>query len=98
MSEALIQLTARGAVELLRRREVTPIELIDAAERRITDLEPLLTALPILCVARARAEARQLMHGGMTDVRPGFLYGLPIAIKDLTAVAGVRWTEGSRAF
>jgi amidase len=29
---------------------------------------------------------------------PGYLCGLPIVVKDLTAVAGVRWTEGSRVF
>jgi amidase len=98
MPEVLSHLTARRAVELLRRREVSPLELIEAAERRIAELEPVLNALPILCFECARAKARHLMNGGTMEVGPGFLYGLPIVIKDLTAVAGVRWTEGSRVF
>jgi amidase len=98
MPEALYRLTARNAVDLLRRRETTPLELIDAAERRIAEVEPALNALPIQCFERARAQAQHLMKNGAVDARPGYLYGLPIVIKDLTAVAGVRWTEGSRVF
>jgi len=98
MPEALYRLTARSAVDLLRRREVTPLELIDAAERRIAEVEPILNGLPILCFERARAQARRLMNAGAGDAGPGFLHGLPIVVKDLTAVAGVRWTEGSRVF
>ncbi len=98
MPQALHRLTALAAVELLRKREVTPLELIDAAERRVAELEPVLNALPILCFDRARAHARRLMKDGAAGAVPGFLYGLPIVVKDLTAVADVRWTEGSRVF
>ena len=38
------------------------------------------------------------MRGSTPEPAEGFLYGLPIIVKDLTAVAGVRWTEGSRIF
>ena len=98
MPDALYRLTARRAVELLRRRETTPLELIEAVERRVAELEPKLNALPIQCFDRARVHARKLMNEGVADRGPGFLYGLPIVVKDLTAVAGVRWTEGSRVF
>jgi amidase len=98
MPKALHRLTARSAVELLRRRETTALELIDAAERRIAEVEPALNALPIRCFERARVQAQLLMKNGAVDARPGYLHGLPIVIKDLTAVAGVRWTEGSRVF
>jgi amidase len=98
MPEPLYRLSARSAVDLLRRRETTPLELIDAAERRITDLEPVLNALPIRCFERARIQARRHMKERVDAAGPGFLYGLPIVVKDLTAVAGVRWTEGSRVF
>jgi amidase len=98
MPDALHRLTARRAVELLRRRDTTPLELIDAAERRIAQIEPRLNALPIQCFERARAHARKLMNERTADRAPNFLYGLPIVVKDLTAVSGVRWTEGSRVF
>lgn len=98
MPEALHRLTARDAVDLLRRREITPLELIDAAERRVDALEPALNALPTRCFDRARAHARRIMKDGTTNAGPPFLHGLPIVVKDLTAVADVRWTEGSRVF
>src|SRR5918996_19553 len=95
----LWRLTAREAVALLRRGEVSPLDLIAAAETRIAAIDPLINALPIRCFERARAQAQRLMAaGGFGDRGPGYLCGLPIVVKDLTAVAGVRWTEGSRVF
>jgi amidase len=99
MADKLWQLTARQAVALLRRKEVSPLDLIDAAEARIAEVEPAINALPILCFERARVQAARMQQASSTDLaRPGYLHGLPIVVKDLTAVAGVRWTEGSRAF
>ena len=95
----LWKLTAREAVALLRRREVNPLHLIDAAEARIAAVEPLVNALPIRCFDRARSRASCIMEAAAPRERgAGFLYGLPIVVKDLTAVEGVRWTEGSRVF
>ena len=45
MPDGLYCVTALGAVDLLRQRETTPIELIDIAERRIAD--PFAALLPI---------------------------------------------------
>ena len=63
MSDALIQLSAAEAVARLRRGEVSPLELIDAAEARIAAVEPAVNAMPTLCFERARARARELMAG-----------------------------------
>jgi amidase len=100
MSDALIRLTATEAVARLRRREISPLELIDAAERRIAAVEPAVNALPTLCLDRARAHARRLMAGEGAERagEPGWLAGLPVTIKDLTDVAGVRTTYGSPLF
>jgi amidase len=95
MSRDLYRLTARDAVDLLRRRETTPLELIDEAERRMAEVEPSLNAVPIRCFERARDHARRIAQGA---AEAGVLFGLPIVVKDLTAVGGVRWTEGSRVF
>jgi amidase len=93
----LWRLTAREAVTLLRRREVSPLDLIAAAEARIAAVDRVVNAVPTRCFARARAHARRIIEsGGTRDERPGNLYGLPIVVKDLTAVEGVRWTDGSR--
>jgi amidase len=98
--DELINLTAREAVALLQRGEITPLELIDAAERRIGAVEPAINALPTLCFERARDHARRLMQGKGREAEgeSGWLGGLPLAIKDLADVAGVRTTYGSAIF
>ncbi len=100
MPDDLIRLTATAAVEKLRLGEISPLDLIDAAERRIAAVEPEVNALPTLCLDRARAHARQLMAGERREAEgePGWLAGLPVAIKDLADVAGVRTTYGSPIF
>jgi len=89
----LIQQTATGLKELLLKKSISPLDLIDALETRIAEVNPTVNALPTLCLDRAREHARQI-----SDTAPeerGTLCGLPVAIKDLEPVAGVRSTWGS---
>jgi len=95
MSGELIRLSAVAAVALLRKGEVTPLDLIDAALARIEAVEPAVNALPTLCPERARDHARRLMAERPAPSERGWLAGLPVAIKDLADVAGVRTTYGS---
>ena len=88
----LIKMTAREAVRRLKNKDVSPGELIDAALSRIAEVEPSVNALPTLCEDRARDFAAGL--SGNPD-RPGWLAGLPVAIKDMNEVGGVRTTYGS---
>ena len=85
----LCRLEAHEVVELLKNREISPVDLINAAFTRIRQVEPAINAMPILCEERARKVAAQLSLGA------GLLAGLPIAIKDLTLVAGVQATFGT---
>lgn len=95
----LTALSARDAVRLLRRREVSPLELVDAALARIAATDGAVNALPTLCAERARAQAKRLAEvPPPADPGPGWLAGLPIAVKDLNEVAGVRTTFGSPLF
>jgi amidase len=98
--DELCRLTATEAVLRLKRREITPLDLIDAAVRRIAQVEPAINALPTLCIERARTHAERLMRGEgrEAEAEPGWLAGLPVAIKDLADVAGVRTTYGSPIF
>lgn len=93
-----IKWTASEAVARLRSGEVSPLDLIDAAERRIADTNPQINAMVTLCVERAREQARQLMNEPRANRPAGFLHGLPIAVKDNTDVEGLRCTSGSRVF
>ena len=98
--DELCRLTATEAVLRLKRREITPLDLIDAAVRRIAQVEPAINALPTLCIERACTHAERLMRGEgrEAEAEPGWLAGLPVAIKDLADVAGVRTTYGSPIF
>jgi amidase len=92
----LVSQDACTVVDLLRREAVSPHGLLDALERRIAAVDPVVNALPTLCFERARAAAAALMRKPAGE--RGLLAGLPVAIKDLNDVAGVRTTYGSPIF
>ncbi len=91
--EDVLRLTARQAVAHLRRGEVSPLELVDAAAARIEAVDGAVNALPTRCYDRARDHARRLMTQPVAARGP--LAGLPLVVKDLVDVAGVRTTYGS---
>ena len=78
----------------LRRRTVSPLELVDAYSRRIEEAGGL-HAFITLPGERARREARRAERR-LSRGEPGALLGVPIAVKDLFATRGVRTTAGSR--
>ena len=100
MSGELCRLSAVEAVSLLKKKEISPLDLIDASARRIAEVEPAVNALPTLCLDRARDHAKRIMQGSACEAsgEAGWLAGLPVSIKDLTDVAGVRTTYGSPLF
>lgn len=87
--------TACHAVEQLRLKKVSPQELLSDAMARIDVVEPDINAIVTRCEDRARGQ----IDAGLPDYDgPGALYGLPIAIKDLNAVSGVRTTFATKGF
>ena len=92
----LWQLNAREAVALLKKGEVSPLELVEASAKRIEETDGPVNAMPTLSVDRARAHAKRIMEDDKNTERPpGWLAGLPISVKDLTPVEGVLTTWGS---
>ena len=84
---------AHEVVDLLKRREIAPKDLLDAAFERIASVEPALNAMPTLCPDRAYKAAENLSD--KNAAHPGWLAGLPLGIKDLDRVKGVRCTFGT---
>jgi amidase len=91
--QGLVRATACAIVDKLNAGEVTPLDLLDVLERRIAEVDGPVNALPTLCLDRARTRARALMQKPVGD--RGLLAGMPIPIKDLTNVEGVKTTQGS---
>jgi len=89
----LIDRTACTIVDGLQQGEITPLDLLDAVEARIAEVDPSVNALPTLCFDRARDHARRLMEKPAKE--RGRLAGMPVPIKDLVEVEGVRTTHGS---
>ncbi len=93
MSDDLHRLTARETIARLKAGDITPLDAIDAALARIEAVDGRVNALPTLVPERARDRARRLME--RPPAERGLLAGLPVAIKDLNPVEGVRTTYGS---
>jgi len=91
--QELIQATACAIVDRLESGDVTPLDLLDALEQRIAEVDGAVNALPTPCFDRARERAAALMK--KPKAQRGLLAGLPVPIKDLTAVEGVLTTQGS---
>ena len=92
----LIQKDATEILDSLKKGEVSPLELIDALEARTAEVNPIVNAIPTTSFDRARDHAKTLMAKPAAE--RGILAGLPVAIKDLSDVEGVRSTMGSTIF
>src|SRR5205085_193530 len=84
-------ISALELAALVRRREVSPAELVEETFRRLEPVEPRVNAFVTTCHAEARAAA----EGELPD---GPFRGVPIAIKDLTDTAGIRTTYSCQAY
>ena len=87
-------LSARRQAELVRAGEVSSAELVELYLERIERLDPELNAYVTVRGEEALAEARAVdSASGDAPFR-----GVPLAVKDLTATAGIRTTYSSYAF
>jgi len=95
LCDELATIDALGQAALVRAREVTSLELVDAAIERIERVNPRLNAVISTRFDLARDEAAALDRAGPPD---SLLAGVPFLLKDLGAtIAGSPQWEGSRA-
>ena len=91
----LLALDGLAQAELVRRGQVSAVELVDAAISRIEALNPILNCVVIERFEQAREDAERLDMG---DGRAGVFSGVPVLMKDLgQQIAGVVSVDGTRA-
>lgn len=81
--------------ELIRNREVSPVEVAEAHLEQISQLNPALNAIVTVApdvLERARDAEAAVMSGDTL----GDLHGIPLTIKDTIETAGLRTTSGSK--
>lgn len=91
----LAALTLRQASDLVRRGDVSPVDLTEACLARIDRHNPAINAFITVTRDRALAVARDLTQELRRGRRRGPLHGIPIALKDNIDTAGVRTTAAS---
>src|SRR5437016_4016763 len=95
--EDLADRSATELARLVRSREVSPVEVIEACLARVERYNPAVNAVVTLN-PRALDDAGDLELRLVRGEEVGLLAGLPVGIKDVTPVAGLRTTYGSALY
>ena len=83
---------------LIVKKDVSPVEIIKDALKRLEELNPTLNAFLTVTPEIAIEEAKKAEKAVMSNQQLGMLHGLPISIKDHISTAGIRTTSGSLIF
>ena len=94
----MLEISIAEASNLLRRKEISPVDLANACLARIQQLNPKLNAFITVMHETALAQAREAEAEILVGRWRGPLHGVPIGLKDLIDTAGVRTTCGSALF
>jgi aspartyl-tRNA(Asn)/glutamyl-tRNA(Gln) amidotransferase subunit A len=82
----------------IRKRTVSPVEVMRDTLERIERSQPTLNAFITIAGDMAMAAARDAEAAVMQGAQLGTLHGVPVAVKDLIPTAGIRTTWGSLIF
>ena len=101
MKPDLFHLNLSNALNALRRRDYSALELTEACLRRIAQLNPIynafITPTPEQAVINAM-QADVIINSPSFNLGAPALLGVPLGLKDLIAMAGVPTTAGSKFF
>ncbi|MGI8732107.1 MAG: amidase [Pyrinomonadaceae bacterium] len=93
--DQLIKQSIVELVSLIKTKQVSPVEVVDAHLDQIEQFNSALNAIVTLSpdlLDQARASEAMLARENLL----GPLHGIPLTIKDTIATAGIRTTSGSR--
>jgi amidase len=89
--------TATQLARMIRDREISAVEVLEAYLAQITTHNSTLNAICTLDAENARIKAKQADAAIDRGENWGLLHGVPITIKDVLATAGILTTAGSRS-
>src|SRR5580698_8681564 len=95
MSEITL-LSAVSMAEQIRRKKLSPVELVEAHLARIEKLDPKLNAFVQVDAEGARRQARVAEDAVLRQEKLGPLHGVPVSIKSSVEVKGMRCEAGSK--
>ncbi len=90
------ELGAAEAALAIRRKELSPVDLIEALLQRIDAVDAKVQAWALVDRAGARATARRLADERARGILRGPLHGVPFGAKDIFYTAGLRTEAGSK--
>ena len=91
-------LSATEARRLIGEKTLSPVELVESCIARVEAVDPAINAIPERDFERALATARRHEDAVVAGEPLGVLHGLPVGVKDMVDVAGLKTTYGSLAF
>ena len=91
--DTLWKLNATQLIKLLDKKDISPEEVLDSNINRINEVNPDINAVVTLCVDRAK---KNIFKNKSEDKK--LLNNIPVLIKDITEVEGVKTTFGSKLY
>jgi aspartyl-tRNA(Asn)/glutamyl-tRNA(Gln) amidotransferase subunit A len=95
-SQQLYLLPAAILADAIRKKQLSPVEIVRAVYERVYEVNPKINAFCTLTEEQALLAARDAEVAVMRGDSLGVLHGLPVSIKDLLITRGVRTAFGSR--
>ena len=92
----LMKLSISELAPRIKSREVSPLEVTEAALEQADQLQPKLNSFITILHKQALSQARELEAELMRGEYRGPLHGIPIGIKDNLETAGIRTTVGTK--
>jgi aspartyl-tRNA(Asn)/glutamyl-tRNA(Gln) amidotransferase subunit A len=95
-NDELCYVPATDLAARIRRRELSPVEIMEAVLARADALQPVLNAFTLMLAEEAMDGARAAEAAVMRGDPLGPLHGVPVTVKDMVLTRGVRTMLGSR--
>ena len=97
-TQELTSLSLAEASALVASNQISPVELTNACLERIDQVDGKLNSFLALCPDQALEAARRAEQEIAAGNRRGDFHGIPYAVKDIYATAGITTTHGSKVF